>query len=215
MPLYVAQVRFTRTNAMPEDDVVNTWHFIKEGQAEVGDAPAIAGRLADFYTAAPGGDSAKVEAFLAGSLAQAVTIKVYNLDDPIPRLPVYTGGFTMTVVKANSLPAEVALCLSFRSTIGSGDQVGRHKGRVFLGPWGTNAIAAAPTFGDARPLAQVVTNVIGAANRLLVANTLSLVWAQYSKTDDTARQVVAGWVDNAWDTQRRRGADPTARTSFP
>jgi hypothetical protein len=26
--------------------------------------------------------------------------------------------------------------------------------------------------------------------------------------------VTAGWVDNAFDTQRRRGKDPTARTLF-
>jgi hypothetical protein len=39
-------------------------------------------------------------------------------------------------------------------------------------------------------------------------------WVVYSPTDDAYHEVANGWVDNAWDTQRRRGYKPTSRTTF-
>jgi len=37
----------------------------------------------------------------------------------------------------------------------------------------------------------------------------------WSGVDATGRAVVRAWVDNEWDTQRRRGTTATERTEIP
>jgi hypothetical protein len=41
--------------------------------------------------------------------------------------------------------------------------------------------------------------------------TAGLSHAVWSSADDTAYPVIGAWMDNAFDTQRRRGVDATAR----
>jgi hypothetical protein len=40
-------------------------------------------------------------------------------------------------------------------------------------------------------------------------------WAVYSTVNMTGVNVAAGWVENAFDTQRRRGRIATIRSVFP
>jgi hypothetical protein len=46
------------------------------------------------------------------------------------------------------------------------------------------------------------------------ALTLDTTWSVWSEANQTASPVRDGWVDDAWDTQRRRGLDSSARTTF-
>jgi hypothetical protein len=39
-------------------------------------------------------------------------------------------------------------------------------------------------------------------------------WLMYSKADNAYAKIESIWVDNAWDTQRRRGLKPTQRNVF-
>jgi hypothetical protein len=39
-------------------------------------------------------------------------------------------------------------------------------------------------------------------------------WVAYSPTADEANQITNGWVDNAWDTQRRRGLYYSQRGTY-
>jgi hypothetical protein len=60
----------------------------------------------------------------------------------------------------------------------------------------------------------VITTLAKALRDLIDASVTETTWslAVYSVADAVAREVTNGWVDNAWDTQRRRGIDATART---
>lgn len=120
------------------------------------------------------------------------------------------------------LPAEVALCLSFRGADTTARA--RNKGRVYLGPWAFPAMAAGGPDGIgggthqySRPHNTLMAN-IGEAATILLASGHSGVgdgdpcpWVVWSRVDHQVRQVVTGWIDNEWDTQRRRGADATTR----
>ena len=142
------------------------------------------------------------------------TIKVYDLSQPIPRTPVHTTTFAISATRAQGLPSEVALVLSYRAPLVSGSLPARRRGRVYIGPFGTNALAAASINGDSRPILNLMQNIVNAAARLMQANTADIYWSTYSPTDASALEVTSVHVDNAWDTQRRRGADPTARISL-
>jgi len=69
---------------------------------------------------------------------------------------------------------------------------------------------------DGRPTPAMVTALAAAGGALLTASTAAATWAwlTYSTVAPGYTQVVNGWVDNEWDTQRRRGRAATSRTTF-
>jgi hypothetical protein len=118
-----------------------------------------------------------------------------------------------------SLPLEVSACLSFKGTLSidgtaGPSEAGRRRGRVYLGPLqtrvNTNASDKTPTistnFRDA---------CTGAAAFFSNSNLdLNIFWVVWSPTAGDATRVHEGWMDDDFDTQRRRGEDATARTTF-
>jgi hypothetical protein len=77
-----------------------------------------------------------------------------------------------------------------------------------------------PITGQARPAAALITALIGSSNKMhddLAA--AAITWCVYSPTarglgaaDLGCTTVTHNWVDNAFDTQRRRGPKASART---
>lgn len=76
-----------------------------------------------------------------------------------------------------------------------------------------------------RPWTDLVTAAAAVGTTLLAAGDASSgawTWCIYSPTTETQTAslassfipIVGGWVDNAWDTQRRRGLEPTTRTTW-
>jgi len=80
---------------------------------------------------------------------------------------------------------------------------------VYLGPLRTSAMQTSNGLGDVRPTTVFLTAVKNAAGRLM--NDSATNWAVFSPTDNIAREVVSAYVDDAFDTQRRRGASPLSR----
>jgi hypothetical protein len=168
-------------------------------------------------------DGRNLYSWLSEDLSGIGTFKVYNLDDPKPRQPVYTantnqGGGT----NGNGrLPNEVALCLSLKADIPSGVDPSSRKGRIYIGPLRANP-GGSPAYvsgcdpATGRPPATLMATMISAAESLSdeIAGLASWDWGVYSPTLDTFSEIKGGWVDNAMDTQRRRGIGTTARTSF-
>jgi hypothetical protein len=122
------------------------------------------------------------------------------------------------------LPNEVALCLSYQAVAISGESQARRRGRIFFGPLCNTANTLSAT-GECRPSAALVTALCGAATLLATPAATAagdlVHWAVYSPTtdltetiDDAFQDVDNGWVDNSFDTQRRRGRDATARTTW-
>lgn len=188
---------------LPSDTMVNTWHFEETG-APYGNYDNVRDMLADFYNLMDG--------YMAGALIQNdLTVKAYDLAQPEPRVPVYEGVIEITPAAGVPLPSEVALVLSIRADYESGTSSARRRNRKYIGP-----IVGAQNAGNGRPTTTLVNGLCGAASDMLAAAqaSVSWTWVVYSPTDGEAHPVIGGWVDDSWDTQRRRGLDPTSRTTW-
>lgn len=218
MPTIRAQVTFQGLSNKPEDVVVNTWHFVHADYTPASQQ-AVADALIEFYnvatTGTPGGSAictALSKWLSRGTLKSSV--KTYDLATPKPRVPAvypFTLGQADAATSAE-LPAEVALCASFYAT----QNLKRQRGRVYLGPWSTGYTADDTVQVErAIPTTALMNAVAGSLKRLITKPDTGPRLAVYSEMDGQARIVTNGWVDNAWDTQRRRGQDATLRTLVP
>jgi hypothetical protein len=205
MPHHLFTTTLDSDTGLPEDGVVNTWHFDGPGA----DPDNVGDMLHDFFNTVPTGQSVSLASRLSGDLLDGnMTIKGYDMSDPEPRAPVYEDTFTLTGLNTGDpFPPEVALCLSYQGANESGTPQSRRRGRVYIGPWAS----VADNVG--RPSSTTQTILCAAARDLLDAanSALSWTWVQYSPTTTLTTPVVGGWVDNAWDSQRRRGWAPTSR----
>lgn len=207
------QITIPATSGLPEDAAVNTWHF-RNDDAAVLDAPLatrVALRMFAFY-------NVWCTEYASYMNSAANVWKVYDLEDPKPRVPFGEGTLAISNpgTSSNDLPAEVAIVGSFRSEYESGVERSRRRGRVYLGP-----IQDQPS-DRARPSSQIITKAHDAFAALkALQGTDDLWWCTYSPTqqaatslNDAFKVVLAGYIDNSYDTQRRRGVAPTARTTF-
>lgn len=203
MAHYKALVRIGMDSGIPEDAVVNTFHadclVLPNGYEDFVDA------LEGMYQILDSSLSSRVD-------PSAVTCKVYKMSDPEPRAPVYEKTFTGLTTGTTAEIPEVALCLSFQGARESGESQARRRGRVYIGPLGQAHISST----DPGVYSGLISNLASAGQFLLDASELSTewTWCVYSVRDNALVPVTNGWVDNAWDIQRRRGTAPTSRTTF-
>lgn len=209
------QVALERDSLLPADRVVNTLHY--EG-------------LGDFFTDADAVTLAEFvrDRFIAimvnfgAILNGAGTVSVYDLGDPKPRAPKAEVAFSGAAVGADSLPGEVAVCLSFQAANISGVPQARRRGRLYLGPLNETMLGA-PANGEVRPTAGIMTAIADWGLTLTPAGGVGLAefrHAVYSPRSQAAGATLESatalvtryWVDDAFDIQRRRGAAPTSRT---
>lgn len=215
----IFQVAMDRKGGIPEDVVVNTWHFQSEGGG-IGDSAG------DLFDVNVDGVLDRLEAFYdelatmwSGALAGTATIKGYLFEDDVPRVPRATRTTTFGTL-ADAMPSEVALCLSMAATIASGDRAGRRRGRVYLGPFGRNLTTYTSPQPDGRPASTQLNTILDAAVTLSTgASPEGFKLAVFSPTEkltggsttEAWNVVHKLWVDNAWDIQRRRGARASLR----
>lgn len=208
--LFSAQVNIPATSAIARDAVVNTWGLVADSVVSTWNT-AVKTALANFYDAFSG--------YRAVKLAPAnAVLKVYRLSDPIPRAPVYTVTLGLSATTTTtSAPSELAICMSFQGLFVSGELQRRKRGRVYLGPWGQNAEDPFGVNGS-RPNVTVLGQIRGAGAALVAASAAASTWswAVISNVGGTpvGHDVVNGWVDDAWDIQRRRGLSPLSRVVF-
>lgn len=212
-----AVVTMPHTSNLPRDVTVNTFHFDTDGDVEDA-APAIVANLVAFYNATVTPPGNPISYYLAGVISRAndsSRIELINMTDPKPRVPFYTDTFALGVPgSTQALPNEVALCTSWQAPTISGVNQARRRGRIFLGPLANGASDAASGV-PVRPIASLLTTLKGASQRLVVdslADGNPLV--VYSRVSGGLAQVSNGWIDNEFDTQRRRQPMATARTTW-
>lgn len=203
-----------RDTTESEDIVTNTFHF----DSDTGDvedvAPEIHTELTAFYQA--------VDVYMAADLIQnTMTVTYYDLEDPTPRAPRYEATIALTPTAGSALPPEVALCVSMQGATGSGVNMRRRRGRIYLGP--LVASAANVSGGRVQPSNTMMTNIAAAAGALkTITGTYGTTWAVFSPTtysemsdyDAAFEDVVSGWVDSEFDIQRRRGTVAQSRVTF-
>lgn len=145
------------------------------------------------------------------------------------------------VVASDDLPSEVALCLSYSSVAGAvpgggnfATPIARRRGRVFVGPFTRGHLVDDAADRVGRPNSTLMDALPAAAFAMAggVANDTN-PWVVYSRPyagraaipranrpdlpalparPGTAYVIDTLAVDDAWDTQRRRGEPATART---
>lgn len=200
------------TSGLPEDRYVNTFWFREPGGTFTRDGVAenVTDRISDFYSGFLVGQESLTFYMSDKAIDQAagLEVRVYFMDDETPREPTTLqralDGFEATV----PLPAEVALVGSFYGT----RNIPRRRGRVYVGPLNLNALSTVPLVGDAGPSDGLVRDLRSAMQGL--AQDTSVEWCVASRKDGALYTVTNGWVDNAFDTQRRRGGAPTSRSPW-
>lgn len=218
MPSYVrAQVTLQSGTGVPEDNITNTLHCVSETLDAAACAADFHGSLTTFYQAI---DASVIN----GSMVlPTLLVKYYDLTDPAPRVPILEDDITCSMAVGASYPPEVAICLSFQGPLVSGTSPARRRGRIYLGP--VDADAGTTVSGRVNVQASVLTTIRDAAIALAGHSPATeAAWAVFSPTlagpapwsegvlDSAMTVVTNGWIDNAFDTQRRRGTDSTSRT---
>lgn len=211
---YLAKVSFPYFTALPEDVVVNTWHFaFIVGDPAEGDYGNLRDNLATFYSTVYS-DVAAVR-WAPWVTTAANTIQVYNMADPSPRPPLYEASMAITGAtppSTSTTTPETAICLSYQAEPSAGVPQARRRGRIFLGGMGT-AIQAGSGVTFPSIAAGVRTLICNAAEALATSMFADgWQWVVHSRTVAGDAAVTNGWVDDEPDTQRRRGRDPAIRT---
>lgn len=195
------------------DNISNTFHFRYEGNhSPPDDTDNVLDMIEDLYCEAADPSSHPLGWWINSTIKRAARLQIYDLSDPLPRAPIAEREITIGGPGGgNKLPAEVALTCSFQGDRLSGESQSRRRGRIFLGP--LNVTGTDMTI----PGSTMIESINMQFNELCDAAAASVMWewVVYSPTGDTTAVVKNGWVDNAWDTQRRRGPRATTRTSWP
>lgn len=216
MAIIRAQVELPSVTALPKDSAINTFHFqTVASPASSLDLDFIEASIANFYDIGVA-TTGKPGSYISERISRVVptTITLYDLADLEPRVPVREGDFTLAAaLNSTELPDEVACVLSFQAVALSGINQARRRNRIYLGP--LNGAALPVTAGvRSRPRLELRNALATKAAAMAVDTPGDPAWVVLSTA--TGVPVVAdvqnGWIDDAWDTQRRRGLDATLRT---
>lgn len=203
MPQYTIQATIPTADNNVANYATNTWHVQADDLTAVGNAFTA---LTTFYNSMRPQMSALCR-------QNGWSLKAYDLADPTPRAPVLELVFSLASAPAGGgLPPEVALCMSFQGVRQSGIPQSRRRGRIYF-PF----IISTNNGSDGRPIGTLVTALVAAGDALLAASLASATWEWCVLSTVAGVSMVPitnGWVDNEWDTQRRRGRLATSRTTF-
>jgi hypothetical protein len=199
------------------DAVVNTFHFDKGGTGVATDAQKdfVANALISFYNDVHGTGSNQIRWYLSSTLdnsTDAAFVKVYDMGDAHPRQPkIYPFTLGASAGSDEGNPLETALCLSFNSVF---KPTRRGRGRIYLGPLHSNTVLLeAPNIG-VNP-ATILAIQHGARFLMDLDNGTPpnySTWSVYSRADNNMYPITQAFVDNEFDTQRRRGHRATVRS---
>lgn len=233
-------VELASRSGLPKDKCVNTFAIAEAGGSHVGKDDAYIDAITDLYTLAVPSIGRAVGELLSPSLsrvASACAIKLYDITDHLDGSPhgspYRTEAFTLPAAQNPlPLPEEVAYAVRLEA-LGRSDQLveipdgadpdlapdrprQRYTGHVYFGPLNAQHLEA-DVNGQARPNALLGTGLRDAVARAAdaidtdTADEASIgVWSRQSMW---IRGIHSVSTDNAWDTQRRRGAQPTSVTT--
>lgn len=201
-----------------EDQFVNTFYCTPPVAPGPSQLLGIADAVRDFYTVVHTPSTEPLTYWMAPTIdGLGRQVRIWDLDDPKPRSPIYDEETsTSFAYGGQALPNEVAVCLSYAAVIESGVPPARRKGRIYLGPLNIRALGAAGGENQQRPDAAMCYAMVNSAQALrdAIFDAGGGAWSLYSPTTDLALAITRVWVDDAWDTQRRRGIDPQSRQSL-
>jgi len=190
------------TNAITADFVQN--QFAVETDALAIDDAGVVAAVKTFYDT--------LIALYPATIAQnGYDVKIYVMPGIEPNYPVFEGTFNLASAPSGAAgPSEIALCTSFQAVKTPGLPQSRRRGRMYIGPFDAAQI------DEERPNSTIISALADATAALVDdINTLTdHAFSVYSSVTQTSAPVLDGWVDNAWDVQRRRGVVPSTRTTW-
>ena len=190
MAVHRYQVRLQGDTNLPADVYENTLYF---------DTNAL-----DNLEGTCDGISAAYPAHLPLAGINGLQIRVYELAGG---QPIFQKDYPTFAMPGNTGPGEVAICLSYAAVDDPDASTRRRRGRIYLGPLASTPISAP------RPNATLIDQVLDFGEALAqIGSASNRPWHLYSPTDNATAKIESIWCDDAWDTQRRRGLAPTART---
>lgn len=217
---------------VPADRQINTFHFTTTTPSNlpstVLELEAMRDAVIEFFTAdtdrttvggAAGGEP--LTKWFAGIvLSPTIQIRIYRCETEVAvgasaePIIVYehTIGGLATMPNTQPLPEEVSCCASFMGTPDSGYPIARQRGRIYLPTLLNQVLVVA----GARTTVGLTTrqDIAASMKRLALEETAGIDWVVWSHTGLQAFPVTRGWVDDAFDSQRRRGPEASARTPW-
>ena len=223
----ISQVTLFRNGGLPRDHITNTMHWEDDSGASSNggisvNGPGLITRIRAFYNSVG-------QIVFPGTLTGQMRIRLYDADDPVTRVPRLENTGTVTrQISQSAMPGEVAICLSFKAEPLPGVIAARRRGRIFLGPCAVNVLGIDADAADASiPYQPVRLPILNAAKTLATGGPGAFRLAVYSPTttptgaasdpashdDASYNDVTDFWIDNAFDTMRKRGQAPTKRAT--
>lgn len=211
---------------MPTDDTitaniaVNTLHFEKT-----------AGETTDWVELIVDGNTNQVETtgihtalttmwesltdILSSALDSSMfRVKYIDLDNPAPNYPIVELDMIgLSSTQTTAEPAEVAVCGSYEGAKVQGLAQARRRGRMYVGPLGGASIVNSTNGRVGLNVQNVITDAMAALN-ITGDGDSGWEWVVYSPTAGSSTRVTNGWCDDAFDTQRRRGVEPSSRVTW-
>jgi len=221
---------FNTISGIVADQVVNT--MLLQTATEPGTPAEITDQvvfISSFYNN-NGAVSGKSIANYLGSMlsraSQAVTVKQYDvsghLDGSAHGSPINVGHFTLQPPTAGflDLPEEVAVVLSYHSLLTNIPQEGpgvirpaaRHRGRIYIGPLTSAAVSSDATTHQTVVAPTLRQTLVDASTALLALPDAQ--WMQWSRTSALATSVHGGFIDDSFDTMRKRGPKARSRSQW-
>lgn len=230
MTLLRVSVKLNKKSGIPEDAVVNVWHF--DSIAAVGSAsPTVTGlttALKNFYQEWSSFMHVSVSrAALAHTMdMRAVTSGSPGASDDVVGADLSEGARWQLVGASGSLdqlPCEVASCLSFSGILtGVPEETGatrprsHRRGRVYLGPFDYGCVAVDATTGRtymANDQREVILDAYETLRTAALALPVPLTHGIYSPTEATFYGCFSVWMDDAFDIIRSRGEKALTRNT--
>lgn len=208
--IFKAQVVFKGASNLPEDVFVNNFYFRNSDNLNPFSTlpDAIQAVLSSFYTGTTPA-AGTVASYLSPKIQRLAEIRIYDLGQAPPREPTLRN-FTLPAQTGDVLPAEVACVLTFHGP----RNLPRQRGRVFIGPLRTAVLDQTPPT-DVRLSMTALPAALRDRAAMMASTTQNVDWVVVSQVGAVATVVERGWVDNAFDTQRRRGQKPNVRALWP
>lgn len=202
--IYLLMAQLESTTGLPRDRAVNTWYIEADNPWTSTMTTNMNSDLSAFYTS--------LQAYLSQHVTPTGSVwKVYKIADSIPRPVIATGPITFTLTSTDALPREVAICLSYKCDPVAGTDPRKLRGRVYIGPLSKSALTTA---GGGK---------LGSADRVALAGFMKSLWTSWTAHgvdlvihhrdgSGNAKPITTIWVDDDYDTQRRRQFRSTARS---
>jgi len=195
VPTYKFTISMPTTDTLPRNRISNTVYFDHVNVMQGTDLESICDDLVGVWSARYGG------------AAHEVKCSCYDTDAP-PNYPRAESIVNAGSPWPHTSPGEVALCLSF---CGENGPRPRERGRIYLMP----GLDPVNSITQLRPTTATQNWALAWAttSNASLPDIGGIDWKHgiWSPTTKTFHQAKHYWVDDEWDTQRRRGLKASSR----